>query len=293
MTTVDRPPDRSGGRQPNRSEKLDRVREWAASLPAESPELSDAEAAELARHEEVISAGLKTFQQVGAALVSVRDGSLFRATHATFEAYIADRWGMSDRQGRRLMAATQVAELTGPMGPANERVARELAPLVSNPGRLTRVWQEAQRQAGDSPPTAQHVIAAREATENREAENRAPRVIRERGEGEGEGTRGIVRRIEAPHEDPTRVVRITPVLAVPTDLAVLTDVTEQAVVLARKASELWRHGALDRTPTDVRAELGAQHRRIAELHLVAAELAETTAPALSGTVIDDQSGEHQ
>ena len=95
MATVDDTPDRSGGRQPNRSEKMDRVREWAASLPKESPELSETEAAELARHEEVIGANLKTFVRVGQALTSVRVGRLYRATHDTFSDYCQQHAGGS------------------------------------------------------------------------------------------------------------------------------------------------------------------------------------------------------
>ena len=41
----------------------------------------------LAELELVIERGLKTFVEVGAALLGIRDGRLYRETHATFEDY--------------------------------------------------------------------------------------------------------------------------------------------------------------------------------------------------------------
>ena len=99
----------------------------------------------------------------------------------------------------------------------------------------------------------------------------------QREETEAAASRKIVRPIEPPQEDPTRVVRIDSITTVQTDLAVLTVTAAQSLKLAQKAVELWRFGAVESAPADARAKLAAKHRRVAELHLIAAELAEADA----------------
>ena len=59
-----------------------------------SDELTALELSELAQCEAVIAQGLRTFVDVGAALLKVRDARLYRAEWTTFEAYCRDRWGM-------------------------------------------------------------------------------------------------------------------------------------------------------------------------------------------------------
>ncbi len=56
--------------------------------------LTSSEATRLAELEEQISSGLATFVAVGQALLEVRDRRLYRQTHATFEAYCRERWGI-------------------------------------------------------------------------------------------------------------------------------------------------------------------------------------------------------
>jgi hypothetical protein len=101
----------------------------------------------LEKYERIITRGLRTFYEVGNALMVIRDEKLYRASHDTFEAYCRDRWGMSDRHARRLVDATAVVnkmqELTGPMGPVptSERQARELVGL--EPAAAVEVMREA------------------------------------------------------------------------------------------------------------------------------------------------------
>ena len=47
-------------------------------------ELSTTESRELERCEATIEAGLQTFVEVGTALLKIREGRLYRATHRTF-----------------------------------------------------------------------------------------------------------------------------------------------------------------------------------------------------------------
>jgi hypothetical protein len=51
---------------------------------------------------------LNAYVEVAAALAEIRDTQLYRGTHTTFEAYLRERWGLSDEHGREL---AQVAKL--------------------------------------------------------------------------------------------------------------------------------------------------------------------------------------
>ena len=93
--------------------------------------------------------------------------------------------------------------------------------------------------------------------------------------------REIVRQAQAPREEETRLVRrIDPTVTAGRDRAVLKvagDIALEASRLAQRSVDLWGHDALAGTSAEVRAAAAAAHRRIAELHLLVAELAETTA----------------
>ena len=89
------------------------------------------------------SQGVAVFVEVGKALAKIRDGRLYRETHATFEAYCAERWGWSRVRAHQLIESSEVAGDVTPMGvisdirrgpwdtrpPATERTARPLAEL--------------------------------------------------------------------------------------------------------------------------------------------------------------------
>ena len=55
--------------------------------------LVESERSELLQHEQVIEKGLKTFVDVGNALLAIRDKRLYRQGFGTFEDYCKDRWG--------------------------------------------------------------------------------------------------------------------------------------------------------------------------------------------------------
>ena len=129
--------------------------------------MTDVVAVTLAQHEAAIERGLTTFVEVGEALLAIRDERLYRQTHATFEDYCRERWGMSDRRARQLMSAAEVTGTVVPAGlpaPSNEAQARELA-RVPEPDRAD-VWQRAVEQTGGKPTAA----AVREAHQPKPAE---------------------------------------------------------------------------------------------------------------------------
>lgn len=90
--------------------------------------------------EAVIARGLQTFVEVGAALLEIRESRLYRETHASFGAYLEDRWQMSRQRGYQLIDAAEVSTV---VDVASERQARELVPLLreAGDGRITEVVQ--------------------------------------------------------------------------------------------------------------------------------------------------------
>lgn len=101
----------------------------------------------LATFELVIEKGLATFQEVGEALIAIRDERLYRAEHETFEAYCKARWKFSDRRARQLMSAAEI----GTMVPVeNERQARALEPIKDDPDAMREVVAQAEADGDKS-----------------------------------------------------------------------------------------------------------------------------------------------
>lgn len=117
-------------------------------------ELTPEEQDRLARYETVIERGLRTFFEVGTALVVIRNERLYRAEHPTFEEYCRDRWGMGRNYVNKLVAANEVVANLGTIVPknqlpANEAQARPLTRL-SDPEQQRQAWEQVvQRAAGD------------------------------------------------------------------------------------------------------------------------------------------------
>jgi hypothetical protein len=113
--------------------------------PGTEEELSGDETDELERCEQIVQRGLKTFFEVGAALVRVRDLRLYRVEHATFEDYCQARWDMGRRYVNQIIAAAQVQENLGAIAPkklpANEAQVRPLTKL-KDPEQQREAWQQ-------------------------------------------------------------------------------------------------------------------------------------------------------
>ncbi len=112
------------------------------SINIQTGPLRKDEQRELAKHEKVIEHGMKTFVDVGRALLAIRDNErkLYRE-HGTFEKYCNERWGFSRIHAHRLISAAKVTEAL-PMGnkPTGERQARELARLPDD--QQAECWQD-------------------------------------------------------------------------------------------------------------------------------------------------------
>jgi len=120
-------------------------------------QLSVVERTELEEQEKIIEAGLKTFVEVGNALMKIRDERLYRDGFQTFESYCQDRWNLSKTHVNRTIAAAEVVGNLTPMGvsPENERQARPLTQLPLSQQSIA--WQEAVETAPDGKVTAGHV----------------------------------------------------------------------------------------------------------------------------------------
>lgn len=125
--------------------------------------LIEDERSELLRHENTIEQGLKTFVDVGNALLSIRDKRLYRQDFGTFEDYCQDRWGFTNEYARLHMRAAEVVKniqktptIVGVL-PATESQARPLTRL--EPDMQATAWQRAVETAPNGKVTAAHVEA--------------------------------------------------------------------------------------------------------------------------------------
>lgn len=130
----------------------------APLFETESQYLNTAEQYQLSVLEDTIERGLKTFVDVGTALIVVRDMRLYRQNFGTFEDYCQKRWGMQRRYAYRLMEAAEVVQNVSNWTqtlPATESQARPLTAL--EPDEQRQVWQQAVDTAPNGVVTAAHV----------------------------------------------------------------------------------------------------------------------------------------
>jgi len=108
--------------------------------------------------ETTIERGLKTFVDVGSALLEIRDSKLYRKEHSTFEDYCRDRWNISRVHAHRLIEAAEVTINLLPIGnilPATESQARPLTSL--EPEQQREAWKLAVETAPEGKVTAEHI----------------------------------------------------------------------------------------------------------------------------------------
>lgn len=112
--------------------------------------------------EAVITKGLAAFIEVGNALYEIQFRRLYRFQHASFEAYLAERWGFKRSQAYRIINASLAAQDLSPNGdtpvPANEAQARELVGLTRE--QKVQAMQRAKELAGEGAITAEHIKEA-------------------------------------------------------------------------------------------------------------------------------------
>ena len=129
---------------------------------------------ELKRLEECEAVIRKTLQVVvfdaGAALLTIHNERLYRATHATFEAYCRDRWSISRSYAWRLVGAAERVRLlpqgTGIPRPTSESQVRPF--LTLEPEAFPKAWKCVHEQAAGGKITPKIIRAvARKLTSRR------------------------------------------------------------------------------------------------------------------------------
>jgi hypothetical protein len=112
------------------------------------PVLAVPERSRFVELEQVIEQGLQTFVDVGRALMEIRDSRFYRETFDSFEEYTQNRWGISRQRAHQLVDAAAVSTV---VDVANERQARELAPVLRDEGEeaVLAVVQELKERWGD------------------------------------------------------------------------------------------------------------------------------------------------
>jgi hypothetical protein len=122
--------------------------------------LSTSESKRFSELERVIERGLKSFMEVGTALMEIRDQRLYRLTHARFNDYCHERWDISSGYARRLMDSVETVAALMPIGtiPDSESVARPLSQLSEQ--ERVMAWVEAVESSEDGHPTASQVQQA-------------------------------------------------------------------------------------------------------------------------------------
>lgn len=137
--------------------------------------LTGSEQRDLTKHEKVIERGVKTFVEVGKALLAVRsdERKLYRE-FGTFEDYCQERWGFSKSRAYQLIDASKTQENVhncGQNAPTNEAQARELARLPDE--QQAGCWKDyaEECEADDVRPTA---AGLREKVDLWKADNEPP-----------------------------------------------------------------------------------------------------------------------
>lgn len=128
-------------------------------IPSTLEALNDDELYELSQHEVVIQRGLKTFVEVGEALMAIREGRLYRQTYYTFEEYCQQRWQLGRNYVNKVILAANVVENLGtnvPILPTNESQVRPLTKLET-PEEQQAAWQKAVETAPGGKVTGAHV----------------------------------------------------------------------------------------------------------------------------------------
>jgi hypothetical protein len=121
-------------------------------------QLSLTESSRRAELEQVIAQGLATFVTVGNSLLEMRDSRLYRDTHATFEDYCRERWGVSRIHAYRMIEAAGVASNLLPIGNVQPTHESQIRPLASlEPEQQREAWDAAVKSAPNGKVTAAHV----------------------------------------------------------------------------------------------------------------------------------------
>lgn len=134
-----------------------------AIVKVDSNKLTTVETASLKKCEAIIEKGLKTFIEVGRALMEIRNDRLYRATHKTFEAYCQAKFALKRERAYELINASETANSL-PKEEANkltESTAKVLKKVPANKrAEILSKAEKAAKAKGKVIPTAKDVKEA-------------------------------------------------------------------------------------------------------------------------------------
>jgi hypothetical protein len=96
----------------------------------------------------VIRSGLRTFLDVGNALLDIREARLYRSAYESFDSYCQSKWGMSKTHANRLIASAVTVKQLGDVAalPANEAQVRPLTLLPAD--QQAEAWERVLKVSG-------------------------------------------------------------------------------------------------------------------------------------------------
>jgi DNA-directed RNA polymerase subunit H (RpoH/RPB5) len=106
--------------------------------------------------EATIEKNLKSFYEVGFALMQIRDNKLYRENYITFEHYCKEKWKMTRVRAHQLISAAEVQDDLLTTVNIPERQLRPLVP-VKDPEERREVYQRAIDTAPNGKVTAKHI----------------------------------------------------------------------------------------------------------------------------------------
>lgn len=115
-----------------------------------SDQLSKTDNKKLLALEKTIEEGLRTFTEVGTALLIIRDEKLYQKEYQTFEEYCDKKWDIDRSRAYQLIDSAKVVatlkmSTVVDILPTSERQTRPLASLPSD--KQVEAWQEAREKA--------------------------------------------------------------------------------------------------------------------------------------------------
>lgn len=117
---------------------------------------------ELKNLESVINRNLKSFYEVGRALMTIRDRELYKLKNGgiynTFEAYCKETWSFTSSRARQIILATERIENIKSVTTVTHITERQTRPLARlEPEQQKEAWQKAVETAPEGKVTAAHV----------------------------------------------------------------------------------------------------------------------------------------
>ncbi len=138
-------------------------REAVATTPSSqlATPLSARERAALKVAEAAIEEHIGAWVNVTNALLEISGKRLYRETHATFEGYMRERWGLSRSQGHRLVLHAGILASSVGDRIRNEAQSREVAAYLDDTEMLERIVDRAEELQAGRPLTAKALRQAR------------------------------------------------------------------------------------------------------------------------------------